>query len=220
MIIQCQSCSRKFIVKDSDIPSKGRTVQCGYCSVNWHQMPIRHKTEIKKKEKVVTASTDIEITKVEEGPSIDNMKASDGRTYRFLGSQWAELLPSGKTGIFAKKKIGIELDKIAGIDRKKTPNKIFQKSKVFDPSSVSQKDMEKLPDIYKPKNGIGFFGYIFILLIVFLSLVGAIKTFEDYWLYYFPQDILFFAFIDQQLDFFTETFKNMITIVQDLIDSY
>ena len=59
MIIQCQSCSRKFIVKDSDIPSKGRTVQCGYCSVNWHQMPITRKTEIKKKEKVVTASADI-----------------------------------------------------------------------------------------------------------------------------------------------------------------
>ena len=31
--------------------------------------------------------------------------SSDGKTYKFLGSQWAELLSSGKTGIFAKKKI-------------------------------------------------------------------------------------------------------------------
>ena len=123
MIIQCQSCSRKFIVKDSDIPSKGRTVQCGYCSVNWHQMPITRKTEIKKKQKVVTESADIEMTKVEEGPSVDNMKASDGKTYRFLGSQWAELLPSGKTGIFAKKKITQELDDITGRKKKKKSTK-------------------------------------------------------------------------------------------------
>ena len=37
MIIQCTNCSRKFIVKDSDIPKEGRMVQCGYCSVTWHQ---------------------------------------------------------------------------------------------------------------------------------------------------------------------------------------
>ena len=40
MIIQCESCSRKFIAKDSDIPKEGRMVQCGYCSITWHQMPI------------------------------------------------------------------------------------------------------------------------------------------------------------------------------------
>ena len=37
MIIQCESCSKKFIVKDSDIPKEGRNVQCGYCSFTWHQ---------------------------------------------------------------------------------------------------------------------------------------------------------------------------------------
>ena len=39
MIIQCENCSRNFIAKDSDIPKEGRTVQCGYCSVTWLQMP-------------------------------------------------------------------------------------------------------------------------------------------------------------------------------------
>ena len=39
MIIQCQSCSRRFVVKDENIPSKGRMVQCGYCSVTWVQKP-------------------------------------------------------------------------------------------------------------------------------------------------------------------------------------
>ena len=30
MIIQCESCSKKFIVKDSEIPQKGRNVQFKY----------------------------------------------------------------------------------------------------------------------------------------------------------------------------------------------
>ena len=59
MIIQCESCSRKFIVKDADIPKEGRNVQCGYCSVTWHQMPIHllknHQKTKKKKE--ITSKT-------------------------------------------------------------------------------------------------------------------------------------------------------------------
>ena len=106
MIIQCESCSRKFVVKDKDIPKEGRAVQCGYCSVTWHQMPVA--TPIKKVD--VNKSP----TKISEDLSIDAIKASDGKTYKFLGSQWAQLLPSGKTGLFAKKKIGRELDKLTG----------------------------------------------------------------------------------------------------------
>ena len=100
MIIQCQSCSRKFAVRDQDIPKKGRTVQCGYCSVTWHQMPIYTSNKVSKqvsKEQVIKKST--------EDLSVEAIKASDGKTYKFLGSQWAQLLPSGKTGLFAKKKL-------------------------------------------------------------------------------------------------------------------
>jgi predicted Zn finger-like uncharacterized protein len=214
MIIQCKNCARRFIARDSDIPENGRTVQCGYCSVTWHQMPeIKTNKPIKKISKKLIDVISNKTSKYE-------IKASDGKKYKYLGNQWAQLLPSGKTGIFAKKKIGVELDNIAGIVSKKSSNKFSRKSKVVDPSSESQIGREKLPDIYKPKNGIGFFGYTFILLIISLSLLGAIKTFEDYWLDYFPQHILFFAFIDQQLDFFVETVKNMITILNDLINSY
>ena len=109
MIIQCKSCSRKFIAKDSDIPREGRMVQCGYCSVSWHQMPISTKTESPKQTKI-----DAPPKKADEALSVEKIKASDGKTYKFLGSQWAELLPSGKTGLFAKKKIGKELDKLTG----------------------------------------------------------------------------------------------------------
>ena len=50
MIIRCESCSRKFIVKDSDIPQEGRVVKCGYCSVTWHQKPIVKTIEINKRQ--------------------------------------------------------------------------------------------------------------------------------------------------------------------------
>ena len=109
MIIQCKSCSRKFVVDDKDIPEKGRTVQCGYCSVTWHQMPIRTSVTTIRQTKI-----DKPIEKISESLSVEKIKASDGKTYRFLGSQWAELLPSGKTGLFARKKIGQELDKLTG----------------------------------------------------------------------------------------------------------
>ena len=99
MIIQCSSCSRKFIVKDSDITNTGRMVQGGYCSVTWHQMPISTPTKTTKQKSISKPTT-----KTNEDLSVDAIKASDGKTYKFLGSQWAELLTSGKTVIFAKKK--------------------------------------------------------------------------------------------------------------------
>ena len=109
MIIQCESCSRKFIVKDSDIPKDGRTVQCGYCSITWHQMPLTTPTRTVKKSQISKP-----VVEADESPSVDSIKASDGKTYRFLGSQWAEVLRSGKTGLFARKKISRELDEITG----------------------------------------------------------------------------------------------------------
>ena len=68
MIIQCKSCSKKFIVKDSDIPKKGRTVQCGYCSVTWHQMPLAASTK-KFREKTTKSFTEID-----DSPSVENIK--------------------------------------------------------------------------------------------------------------------------------------------------
>ena len=97
MIINCESCLRKFIVKDKDIPEKGRVVKCGFCSITWHQMPIYKENET------------IPVKKINKNLSAEGIKASDGKTYKFLGNQWAELLPSGKTGIFAKKKLAKSL---------------------------------------------------------------------------------------------------------------
>ena len=216
MIIQCESCSRKFIVKDSEIPQEGRTVQCGYCSVTWHQMAVE------------TAIRPIK-SNINESLSVDKIMASDGKTYKFLGSQWVQLLQSGKTGLFAKKKIGKELDKLTG-RKVKSPVRKKQKKireieidnieKVIDPSSEILDNEKKLPDVYKAKRGLGFFGYIFLLIIIGFSIVGILRTFENDLLNYFPETEYIYELLDEQSEYVSETVKNMIVIINDLIDSY
>ena len=215
MIIQCESCSKKFIVKDSDIPEEGRMVQCGFCSVTWHQMPVSVITKTPKKPRALKATEEID-----DSPSVDSIRASDGKTYRFLGSQWAELLPSGKTGLFARKKISKELDEITGRKQKKITRKKQKKLEEVDPSSESLDAEKQLPDTYKPKQGLGFFGFIFLLIIIGFSIVGILKTFEDDLLNYIPEIEYIFELLDKQLEYFSETFKNTIVIINDLINSY
>ena len=216
MIIQCKNCSRKFIVKDQDIPKNGRNVQCGYCSVTWHQMPASiPKRQVEKLEAKKIIKQDI------ESPSVENIKASDGKTYKFLGSQWAELLPSGKTGLFAKRKIGQELDKITGRKRTTTIKKRKRKLEAVNPSSINNyHDEKRLPDIYKANQGLGFFGFIFLLIIVGFSLIGILKTFEKDLISYYPESMFIFDMLNQQLEYLSESFKNLIVIISDLISTY
>ncbi len=216
MIIQCESCSRKFVVKDSDIPSEGRTVQCGYCSVTWHQMPNLIKS--KKVAKQVINEPQVETN---DNLSVESIKASDGKTYKFLGSQWAELLPSGKTGLFAKKKIGKELDKLTGRKRESSIDKKKKKvKKELDPSGGSVNNEKQLPDLYKPKEGLGFFGYVLLIIIIGFSFVGVAKTFEDDLLNNFPQFQYYYDLLDKQLNYLAESVKNIIVIINDLLVSY
>ncbi len=214
MIIRCGSCSRKFVVRDVDIPKKGRLVKCGYCSTSWHQMPTPIPSKTIVKEKISKSSEE-----VDDSPSVESIRASDGKTYKFLGSQWAELFPSGKTGLFARKKISKELDQITGRKEKKTIKKRQKKIQEVDPSQSIDEE-KRLPDIYKSKQGLGFFGYFFLLIIVGFSIVGILKTFENDLLSYFPEAEYIFQLLDEQLEYFAESVKNMITIINDLIDAY
>jgi len=213
MIIQCKSCSRKFIVKDSDIPQSGRAVKCGYCSSAWHQLPVSVEKKKYKKDKDII----VKDNKNNENFSDQNVKASDGKTYKFLGQQWAQILPSGKTGLFAKKKIAEELNKITG---KKIVKKKKKKLAEVDPSEGNFNYEKKLPDIYKPKKGLGFFGFIFLMIIIALSIIGVLKTFEEDLIYNFPEIEYVFDFLDEQFIYISETFKNIIVIIEDLISSY
>jgi predicted Zn finger-like uncharacterized protein len=215
MIIQCESCSKKFVVKDSVIPEEGRNVQCGYCSVTWHQMPVTTPTRAVKKPQISKP-----VVESDESPSVDSIKASNGKTYRFLGSQWAELLPSGKTGLFARKKISRELDEITGRKEIKVTRKRKKKLEEVDPSSGGLDSEKQLSDTYKPKQGLGFFGYIFLLIIIGFSVVGILRTFENDLLNTFPQTEYIYELLDEQLEFLAESVKNIIVIINDLVDYY
>ena len=46
------------------------------------------------------------------------------------------------------------------------------------------------------------------------------RTFENDLLNYFPETEYIFQLLNKQLEYFSETVKNMIVIVNDLIDSY
>ena len=205
MIIQCENCSRKFQVKDEDIPKEGRMVQCSNCSQQWFQNPIKIQSSI-------TPDTDKIISKME-------FEASDGRVYRFMGSQWAEVLRTGKTGLLAKRTIGAELNRRAGIAKPKKSRKRVKKteemeiesiSKIIDPSS------EQVDNDNQQKEGLGFFGYIILLTIITLSTIGVLKTFENVLIMYFPEA----EYIYDKGENIFESMGYIIIIIRDLIQSY
>ena len=204
MIIQCGNCSRKFFVKDEDIPKEGRMVQCSNCSQKWFQAPIKIKRSIK-------SDIDENVSKIE-------FEASDGRTYKFMGSQWAELLRSGKTGLVAKRTIAAELNRLAGMAPKKSRKRVKKTeeveiesiSKVIDPSS------EQIDSDEQRKKGLGFFGYIILLTIITLSIIGILKTFQNELIMYFPETEYIF---DKGENIF-ESMGYIMTIIKDLIKSY
>ena len=52
MILNCNSCDKKFVVPDSAITASGRMVQCGSCGNKWKQFPVN---EIKQTKSVPRA---------------------------------------------------------------------------------------------------------------------------------------------------------------------
>ena len=153
MIIQCQNCSRKFLVNDEDISKEGRMVQCSNCSQEWFQTSIKVKAPVKRKRKRV------------------------------------------------KKKIGeVEINSI---------------QKIIDPSSE-----DSVTEIYKPKRGLSFFGYIFLLIIITLSAIGVLKTFENDLINYFPKVEYIFELLNEQLQYVSETIDIMFIIINDVMNFY
>ena len=205
MIIQCGNCSRKFSVKDEDIPKEGRMVQCSNCLQKWFQAPIKIQSSIK--------------SDIDENVSKTQFEASDGRTYKFMGSQWAELLRSGKTGLVAKRTIAAELNRLSGIAKPKKSRKRVKKTeeveienitKIIDPSS------EQIDSDDQQKKGLGFFSYIILLTVITLSIIGILKTFQNELIMYFPETEYIF---DKGENIF-ESMGYIIAIIKDLIKSF
>ena len=61
MLVNCNSCQKKFVVPDSAITENGRLLQCGSCGNKWTQYPIKEKpAEPIKKEKIISKINKIE----------------------------------------------------------------------------------------------------------------------------------------------------------------
>ena len=191
MIIECKSCHKKFAVSDSEIPINGRTVQCGNCSTQWLQMPIAPS--------ITTKNLDVDI--IDQQPSKNKFKASDGKNYIFLGNQWAEVLPSGKAGKLARKKISKELNRLAG----RTPVK---KSKTINKSNQSENQYQETEG-----GGMGIFSFLIVLVIFFAAIILVLDTFKNQLIPLFPN-------LDNYLVYIFETLNNIYIITKDLFNNY
>ncbi len=209
MIIECKKCLKRFSVKDSDIPAKGRTVQCGNCSAQWLQMPIQsvvttENLDIDKKSSKISPSIADDNLEVEDDSnqdlSKDELMASDGKNYKFLGSQWCEILPSGQFGRLARKNISKELNKLAG--RKEIKKKTIQKS-----SQTVNKYQEK------QNNGMGIFALLIVSVISVAALILLLDTFKHQLISVFPN-------LDNYLVYIFETLNNIYIIIKDLFNNY
>ena len=190
MIIECKNCLKKFTVRDIDIPIKGRTVQCGNCSTQWLQMPIAPS--------VTTGNLDVD--EVKQDLSKNEFIASDGKNYRFLGNQRAEVLPLGKAGKLARKKISKELNKLAGI-------KQVKKSRTINQTAQSANQYQET------ERGMGIFSFLIVSIIFIAAIILALDTFKH-------QLIPFFPNLDNYLLYIFETLNNIYIIIKDLINNY
>jgi predicted Zn finger-like uncharacterized protein len=210
MILVCKNCLKKFTVKDSDIPIKGRTVQCGNCSTQWLQMPVHtaittDNLDVEKKSTKISPSITADNLEVEDNDTSQDLSkneftASNGKNYKFLGSQWAEMLPSGKFGRLARKNISKELNKLAG--RKEIKKKKIQKST----QSLNQYQE-------KQNNGMGIFSYLIVSVISIAALILLLDTFKHQLISVFPN-------LDNYLVYIFETLNNIYIIIKDLFNNY
>jgi len=49
MLINCNSCHKKFIIPDNAVTKSGRLVQCGSCGSKWTQFPVKKNLPTKEK---------------------------------------------------------------------------------------------------------------------------------------------------------------------------
>ena len=207
MIIQCQNCLKQFTVRDEDIPVNGRIVQCGNCSTQWLQMPLNApiaqatSTTTKKIPKTVDPQENEEEVEVNKSTAKIEFKASDKKTYKFLGSQWAEVLDDGRYGKLARKNITKELNRLAG---RKPPKKI-KKIKKTDPYEEKYQEIEK--------KGMGLFSFLIVFIMFFAAIILGLDTFKSQLIPIFPD-------LENYLVYIFETINNIYIIIKDLFNKY
>jgi predicted Zn finger-like uncharacterized protein len=205
MIIECKNCLKKFVVRDSDISINGRIVKCGNCSSQWLQKPISFPTKTKNLDTgKVTSEINLSVTNNNLNKDKEllekELTASDGKNYKFLGNQWAEIHPSGKSGRLAKKKISNELNKLVG-------RKIVNKKKIV-------KKSKQLSNQYQEKQkGMGVFTVLTVSVLFVAAVILLLYTFEK-------QIISFWPNLEIYLVYIFETVNNIYIIIKDLFNNY
>ena len=63
MLVNCNSCEKKFTVPDSAITESGRLLQCGSCGNKWKQYPIKEES-VKEFKNIISAKKRIPLTQV------------------------------------------------------------------------------------------------------------------------------------------------------------
>jgi predicted Zn finger-like uncharacterized protein len=104
MLVNCNSCQKKFIVPDSAITETGRLLQCGSCGNKWTQYPV--KLEPTKKEKSNEQTSKLKPTKVKNIKQ-NKLKTSTKKKKREINLYSEEYLKK-KHGLVIKDKIDIK----------------------------------------------------------------------------------------------------------------
>jgi predicted Zn finger-like uncharacterized protein len=97
MLINCNSCQKKFTVPDSAITGSGRLLQCGSCGNKWTQYPIKE-TSVKEIKKATPSKT-------KKGTNLDEIKTSIKKKKREVNLYTDEYLRK-KYGLVIKRSLG------------------------------------------------------------------------------------------------------------------
>mgnify|MGYP006160416893 FL=1 len=108
MLVNCNSCQKKFNVPDSAITQAGRLLQCGSCGNKWTQYPIKPKFIEEEKSKKLTPS--VKPNKLKEFNKKDKVKTSVKKKKREINLYSEEYLKK-KHGLVIKDKIDNKITK-------------------------------------------------------------------------------------------------------------
>ena len=111
MILNCNSCGKKFVVPDNAITASGRLVQCGSCGNKWKQFPIK---EIKQTQSIASPKKITEKPRKIE-PKTKKTKKSNARKAREINLYSPEYLA---------KKHGIKLSEDVKTTSSKSNNQV------------------------------------------------------------------------------------------------
>lgn len=112
MLVNCNSCEKKFNVPDTAVTENGRLLQCGSCGNKWTQYPIKQETV--KKEKLKK-----NIPNVNQKPNVNKVKKSVKKKKREINLYSEEYLKK-KHGILIK-----DTSNNGGINKNKKNNYSF-----------------------------------------------------------------------------------------------